>query len=573
MGNTSIAKALEVSTEGLENFGYGDVFIKTVNGSVFIVSSNIYSIRGAAMEYLREELGAEVYAANCYSVDKKAEGANYVLQEQNLVVRYDMDIRTTDNSFLRGDDTYYEMGYMPRAETMFLVSASAHQTITYYVPYATYGADHPMWYSGYNEETNTNAFYGSTGKPAQVCFNANGNASELQLMKEAFLNTMINHRYGLKNPNYKAYVAIIGNEDNQDYCQCEACIADYMAYGVYNASALKFCNSLSEMVSAWMETEEGKQYKRDFEIWFLAYDLDAGAPARFNNDTAKWEPIDSSVLCKDNVFPFFAPSQMDFKRSIYSEVNAFTRDAFEGWKACSPNGISLYLYQSNWRDSFSHYDTISMMQEQYQFFATGNIKFIHNSGSAYPVGARFETLTAYLSSVLAKDVNADVAAATNTFFTNYFGAAATPMKAYFDEYMAWTKNLRDDGVYKNLGEDLKGTCYIYEILINEVKNGYLDYTKLAIWAGYVDEALAAIECLKTTDAEAYELLYKRIVAERLSIYFPFAYHAKALGDLTSAQVREQFMTDCELLGITSGGWLWPNLGNDLFIANGWKAAA
>jgi hypothetical protein len=138
------------------------------------------------------------------------------------------------------------------------------------------------------------------------------------------------------------------------------------------------------------------------------------------------------------------------------------------------------------------------------------------------------------------------------------------MKQYFDEYMLWTKHLRDDGIYKNAGDNLKGMQYIYEILINEVQNGYVDYTKLATWAGYIDQALTAIETLKTTDLEAYNLLYKRIIAERLAIYFPVAYNNRSLGQLSATSIREQFKTDCELLGITSGGNLWKNLEDSLF---------
>ena len=554
-----------MTTEGLENFGYGDVFISTINGSVFILSDNVYSLRGAVMEYLREELGAEVYSANCYSVDVKAEGENYVLQEQNRVVCYDMDIRTTDVKFLGTDS--YPMGYVPRAETIFLVSISAHQTITCYVPYSTYGAEHPMWYSGYDSSSNTNALYNNTGKPAQVCFNANGNAEELQLMKEAFLDTMINHQYGLKK-NSLGSIFIFGNQDNQDYCQCTACLADKEKYGVYNATALKFCNSVAEMLKAWMETDEGKPYKRDFEIMFLAYDTDIGAPATYNNDTKKWEPIDQTVVCNENVSVFFAPAGLDPKRSIYDAANDETRYAFEGWKACSDE-VSLYLYQSNWRDVFSYYDSLSCMQELYQFFATGNIKFIHNSGFGNPALTRFETLTSYISSTLAKDVNADVTEATQNFFDAYFGVASQPMKQYFDSYMAWTKHLRDDDVYKTIGvDDFKGPSYLSEILINEVANGYVDYTKLAEWAGYIDEALLAIEPLKASDEEMYNFLYQRIIAERLAVYFPAAYHKKNLGSLSYTTLRETFMADCELLGISKGGWLWPDLENDLF--SDWK---
>ena len=113
-----------------------------------------------------------------------------------------------------------------------------------------------------------------------------------------------------------------------------------------------------------------------------------------------------------------------------------------------------------------------------------------------------------------------------------------------------------------------GSQYIHEILINESKNGYIDYEKLNAWAGYIDEALIAIEPLQTMNSDIYNRLYKRIIAERLAVYFPAAYNNKNLGNRTVAEIREQFAADCEFLGVTSGGSLWPNLEDSLF--NDWE---
>ena len=534
-----------ISTEGLD-LGYSDCLFRTVNGSIFILSGNKQSIRGAVMEYLGTELGVEVYASNCYSVDRK--GEDYVLNVVSDVVHYDMDIRTTDNPFFT-IETRYEMGYVGRDNSIFAVSASAHQTITYYVPIADYYIEHPKWYNNYS----TNA-----EMPTQVCYNANGDEAELLLMKQAFLSRMI---AGLKRDS-SAYIFIIGNQDNEQYCTCSACSIKKATYGVHNASALHFCNDLADMLNEWMATEEGAAYKRDFEILFLAYQSDIGAPAKYNSTTGVYEPIDDSVVCKENVSVFFAPIHMDFKSSIYADVNTTTRVAFEGWKACSDE-ISLYLYQTNYQDALVYFDAVSCMQELYQFFATGNIKFVHNSGNgSNAITPGWEVLTGYLQSVLSKDVDADLEDAKDAFFTSYYGVAAEPMRKYFDSYMEWTAYLRANGIYES------SAIPVYELLVR--KPNYWSTEKFSLWLGYVDEALAAIKVLETTDKEIYDILYSRIVLERIPICYianeMISSFGASLEGMSAEQCRMLVKADCDMLGITERGRL-GSLEN-LFVAWG-----
>ena len=534
VGNTLIAGSLGISAEGLE-LEYSDCLFKTVNGSIFILCGNAYAMCGAVMEYLNAEFGVEVYASDCYFVETK--GSDHVLSEINKTVEYDMDIRTTDSQFLTDYDTDHLMGFVGRDTTIFSVSASAHQTLTYYVPYATYKTSHPKWYNNYSSRAES---------ATQVCYNANGDETELKLMKQAFLDKMI---WGL-NRYPSSYIFIIGNEDNDDFCTCVTCTAKKDTYGTNNASALHFCNDLADMLNEWMNGN-GSAYKRDFEILFLAYQGDIGAPSVYNSVSGKYEPIDDTVVCKENVSVFFAPLHMDFKSSIYADVNKTPREAFEGWKACSDE-ISLYLYQTNYQDTLVFFDSISCMQELYQFFATGNIKFVHSSGNGYnAITPGWEVLTAYLQSVLAKDVNADLEKAKNAFFNNYFGVAAEPMRKYFDSYMEWTKYLRDNHVYDEVA------IPVYELLIR--KPAYWSTEEFSIWLGYVNEALAAIKGLKETDLEAYEILYDRIILERIPIYYianeMISSFGASLHGVTANDCRRVVKEDCERLGITSRGRL------------------
>jgi hypothetical protein len=323
-----------------------------------------------------------------------------------------------------------------------------------------------------------------------------------------------------------------------------------------------------------MNTPEGAPYKKDFLILVDAYELDIKAPARYNEQTEEWEPIDDTVICNDNVAVFFAPAHMDFRRSIYDEANRTTYEAYEGWKVCSPRGICLYLYQSNWQDPIAFFDAYSMMQEFYQYLNTADIIFIHHSGfgidkaTGVPTPG-FEVVTHYIQSLLSRDVNVDVRAATERFFENYYGPASTAMLEYFDSYLAWTKYMRDNDVYNTDGVDNDGdgnvesVRYIYEVLVREFDYWDANWAQdkklenFDGWMASVEKALQAIDSLKETDIDTYNKLYDRIILERI----PIAYLAQEYGDrasmtnYTHAELRLMVKEDCTRLGIDNRGRL------------------
>lgn len=548
VGYTTLAESKGITVSNYD-LGFSGYVIKSIGGNTYIVSGNRASVIGAAFGYLNRELDVEVYAKNCDSY--RMNGSNYVIKGLNEIVVPDMDIATTDAPYAVKDGVHYEMGYVARAENIFGVSASAHQTLTYYAQPSIFNNPedpanyHPKWFYD-NPEVSDKGIDGVE----QVCFTAHGDEQELQAMKEQFLSVMINHKYGLKRGYGTTY--IFGMEDNVYRCDCSTCTQMKAKYGVDNATSVIFANSVAEMMKAWMETEEGLPYKKDFVILIDAYEADIGAPARYNEQTGKYEPIDELVVCNENVEVFFAPAHMDFKRSINDPVNAKTKEAFEGWKVCSPRGISLYLYQTNYRDPLAFFDTLSTMQELYQYLATAKINFIHNSGNGYnPVTPGWETLTTYVQSKLVKDVDIDVDAVIDEFFDNYYGIASEKMKEYFDSYMAWTKHLRDDNVY----EVFDNGTYMWETMVR--KYNYYSNEKLNEWFGYVQEALDIIQPIKDVNQEVYDKLYDRIILERI----PICIQAQEFGDVysitgyTNLQIRQLIVDDCARLNITSRGAL------------------
>ena len=133
--------------------------------------------------------------------------------------------------------------------------------------------------------------------------------------------------------NTSGYMCIFSQEDKNTWCACEKCAETAIAYdGSNSAVIIKFINELADNLEAWMNTDEGLPYKRDFKILFLAYDKTIKPPTKYNETTKKYELIDETVLCNDNVAPIFAPIQMDYQQTIFSDANEAFKEYFYGWK-------------------------------------------------------------------------------------------------------------------------------------------------------------------------------------------------------------------------------------------------
>ncbi len=527
------------------------------------------------MDYLHAELGVEVFTTDCYSITHY--DSDYELTEINKVCVPDTAYRFTKSKFITSDaETFRQMGYMPRGENIFGVSASAHQTLWFYAPPSTFNNPddpdnyHPKWFydAGNTKWENYQGI-------EQVCFTAHGDEEELQLMKEQFLSVMINHQYGLVRSGGRIF--IIGNEDNAYRCDCETCTASKAKYGTDNAAALIFCNDLADMMEAWMQTEEGLPYAGDFEIQFLAYEQDLLAPVKSTcigtddrgNNLYNYEPIDG-LVCNDHVSPFFAPAHMDNKRSIYDPVNTYTRDALNGWRAISDE-ISVYVYEVDFYDYLSPYDCITYMQEFYQFLSLDdtNVRYLNSEGdSVNPTSPGWKVLTTYLQSVLVKDFYADVDAATDRFFDNYFGLASESMRKYYDAYIDRMNVLRDGDTsnfeFTTMGDGVhQGTYYIYEKL-NRVWRYWSEQPAnvskvlnlMKTWLGYIEDAIEDISSLKTSDPALYETIYKRITLERITVVYLLCGLANTGYILTSEQYayyKNMLTEDIRSHGLTLRG--------------------
>jgi hypothetical protein len=138
-----------------------------------------------------------------------------------------------------------------------------------YLPPSTYKTSKPEWYS--------------EPRGDQLCYTAHRN-EELRAEMIDIISARIIELFSMEK--YKDYNHIsVSIEDNQNCCICDTCAAAKQKYGADSAVMVMFLNDVAEVVEAWMNTDAGAAYKRDFRILFFAYHATNAAPVVYDEAT------------------------------------------------------------------------------------------------------------------------------------------------------------------------------------------------------------------------------------------------------------------------------------------------
>lgn len=517
IGKNDVWEEVGLSTKGmgLDKQGYT---IRTAHDSIFITGDDEYGTLFGVYGFLELQFHFDCFSNTNYYIDKGVK--NSKLFEYDVIDVPDLKIRNCGNSFITNDSiTQGRMRYTSRNEETFVGSSSAHTTLEYYIKPSVYNDPavtetyHPKWFSTDGE---------------QLCYLARGDKEEraklldaaFEGMKAEFIN------------NLKGYIFIFSQMDEFVWCECEACAANLIEYGADSASVVAFCNDLADKMEAWMLTEEGKPYAREFYVSFLAYGYTVNAPV------INGEP---TIECNDNVTVMFAPIEMDYQHSLYDDCNNNFYQAFEGWKKVSKR-FNIYTYQSNYNYFLSPFDCFNQMQDFYTYAATANTYWFFDLGQRGQSGSAtgWQIFKNYLSSKLAWNVNLNVQTITDKFFAYYYGDAAEEMRGYYDSYRIHSKWMIENA-------DMQQRNSVYGVMVQEK---YWPKSLLNVWYKDIQNALDDIEYLRKTDVTEYQKLYDNITAERVSIsYLMVQLYESEYAVEFMTKVKTECREDCERLGI------------------------
>lgn len=512
---------LNNNVEGVDYdaLGISGYSIKTVNGNVFISGQGAGLMNGV-YEFLRAHFNYEYYTDGFHKIDD-CSNEEVVLQTINEEYKPSFEYRLPSYGFeisaTGGYATDKMVGYRMQYNNLSIKGVGGVQWHNFFaaIPKSEYGSQHPDWFSP---------------DGTQLCLTRD---------KDGLAAEMANKVKATLEANKAATFVMIGQQDNDDWCNCSACQNVISQYGGYNsATYILFMNAVSDKLQSYLN-ESGRT---DVKLGMFAYHKTQDAPVTTVGGEVA---LIGGMKLNSNVCVVYAPIEANYYVSFNDAVNALVKKNIEGWSLVADN-VLYWTYMENFGYYQLIFDNFGSMQENLQLLHKHKGWWIYNLAQ-YNNGnsTGFSRLKAYLNSKLMWNVNADVAALTDDFFSNYFGVASSYMRKYFDEYRAMTK-------------------YIYE---NEDKtigklsiNGHVPsgkdfwYSKLTAWLGYIDNALAEADKLAGVNDEERVRVRNAVTLESLFVrYALITYYSGKFQSDKLLTMKQTWKADAAKLGVTMCG--------------------
>ncbi|MBO4262928.1 MAG: DUF4838 domain-containing protein [Clostridia bacterium] len=516
-----------------EKYAPQGYIIKTYDKNLILCGAEDYGTLYAVYDLLSDILGYDYLNPGTYSLNKNV--SDIPLKHYDISEIPDIAVfQKNYGSFSKVKNAAHALQRLrmtEREETIMKIrgTVSVHNMMTF-LPPETHYEKHPLWYSEYKQN----------GKAENLCLTAHGNKEEYAAMvKEVAEVIKSEFRAGSKGT-----VAFFGQSDGAPACDCEVCKANKQKYGEDTGSCILFLSDVLDDIYSWFKTEDGKKYERDFYIAILAYLAFEFAPIKFDEATKKFK-VAEGLRIHDKLGFISAPIKYDYGALSTAEKNVPYYRNILAWGA-TMNKSLFYTYDFNTRYYFCPVETLVSKQELYRLMAGLKCIFLYDMGQWMNEGLAtgFSMMKLYVSDKLRWNVNIDVDECVRKYFKGVYG------ELYEDMYSLY-RSFRDYWV-KVRGKTDRGECNPRHVnysgaLIGE--HELWDYDVLAEWRARYDEILKKAERFK--DKENYELLYRNIILERVSVtYILLLNYSNRFSTEELHFMRMQFKEDCELNGLT-----------------------
>lgn len=515
IGETSAAEAVGVAPT-FDEVQYNGFQIATEKQNIYIRGYSELGTRNGVYQFLEDNFDYECYAA--YEIGLTSKDRVAIAADYDKVVVPSFDWRQANYGemvYENGEITNTTLSKRMRfnhADEIFVTGHSYHNSFQLIRP-DTYYEAHPDWFYTKDGET----------EPTQLCYSK-------AITDDAMFTVFFDNVKKCINENNVPNM-MVGIQDLHGWCDCEGCTDSYNTYQAHSAIVIQFVNKLQVAVNEWYATAyPGKQPTR---LVFFAYHDTINPPVK-TGDAAK----DALITLNENSGVMFAPSGAKIDESYASQETV--TEQLAGWKQVTDN-VYMWTYSLIMDNALLFVDTIDFMIPNYQLWSGNGVSFILDQTEHYQQNGNsgFSRLKMYLMSKLQWNCNiteTELEVLIDDFFENYFGEAATVMKALYEAESGKLKTIYQT-FNGNMGGDL-------------VSADYWSQDDLASYLSSIDQAYNAIAELETSDPERYEQLYERILLESMQFRYLMlslypAYYGEGLQN-----ARTQFQTDFETLKLT-----------------------
>ena len=451
------------------------IIIEAQDNNLYISGNNPTYTLYAVYTFLEKYLDCRFYAPDAEIVPS----SKTVSIPNDISYRYNPPITTRtvhsrlfyeDHEFANKRKTTYKA--FPR----YVPSAGVH-TFHRFVPASTYLKSHPEYFALRNDRR----------LPTQLC-----------LTNEEVLKIVIKEVDALLQEYPEADVISVSQDDNQQYCQCDSCMAINEREGSPSGSVIDFVNKVAAKFP-------------DKMISTLAYQYTRTAP--------------KNMKPGENVLITLCSIECDRSAPINEKCTAFADDLV-AWGKLTDN-IRIWDYTTQFTNFLAPFPNLHTLQPNIQLFRDNHAKWVFEQHSHHP-SELFE-LRSYLTAKLLWDPDINQDSIINDFLTGYYEDAAPFIKMYIDTVHKEIKQDEDFFLFL-YGDPSQGfNSFLRPELLNKYDSWYDQATKTTkgnpdmvkrINRARLSVDYAILEAYRTNDPNSFVMVGtdkngNKIIAEEL----------------------------------------------------------
>lgn len=479
-------------------------FIASKDDNIFIVGSDDH--RGQAVLYgvydMLQDMIGYTYYHDTEIFYNKSKNVNLWKYRANVVApSFDMRTHSTNYIYAFPKDTHgIRLRYInfSRGDEWDPLTIGHSQVYIFVAPRdedkngVPYGQSHPEWF--YDPTAP-----GVSKSENQLCWTAGGNAQSLDLLQTVIAEEMLEYI----QMNQDATFFMLGQQDTEYVCQCAGCTKALKEWGG-SACGLQidFVNGVIKKTEAMLDQKEPN---REVLYAIYAYKPTEAPPVK-SDGKGGFTPYSNRVIPHEKMRIFFAPVRLNFGFSYDSPYNADAYRNLQGWgSVCDKDQLMVYTYDLNIHQYFVNFFNLGTIASHMQSYEKAGVSYLLSQGVSDANAPCFDELRAYCISRLMWDTSLNFETLASDFIDHYYKDASDAMQELYDmivDQNAWYLAVEDPGSGVATGLTYNTTCY---------PRAFVEKMDAQI-----DKAMAAIDPLKSSNPEQYELLKARIMKEYLS---------------------------------------------------------
>ncbi|MBE7083133.1 MAG: DUF4838 domain-containing protein [Clostridiales bacterium] len=426
VGETKISSHIIADSEALNKDGF---IIKTEGDNLFIKGSYPRATLYGVYDFVEKLFGVKFIAVDYTYIPKADELFFYSL---DIVEKPTFAIRSYYAENIIYDGLHAARMRMvapfdtnePQYGGGYLTDWNVNQNHSFfeYLPPSKYAEAHPEWYRLLPENP----------QKGQLCLtNGITDDGKIDYTKETsvILEMLKNVKKAIRENENIKYL-MLGQQDNNPFCDCERCKASYERFNeTYSGTLMVFINLIAEEIERWANEELNG---RKINIVTFAYQFTEKAPVVVDGDEVK--PISEQVRPRDNVYILIAPINSCFYHPMFDGSctrNATSRALINNWNILTKN-IMIWDYNINYVYHQWYFANKGVMKENLIAYEERGVHMIINQGA--PRESKFyqADLDNYIFSKLQWNPHRDVNKLVEEFNHYYYGKYHEVADKYYE---------------------------------------------------------------------------------------------------------------------------------------------